>query len=389
MRIALIGGGTIARLVLEHAHRAELGSFEIVALLGRPGGAARARELAREFSVKYVETWKALAAEKPQAVIEAASHEAVREHLLGLLEAGIGVVVLSAGALIDDALRTAAEAAARRTGALLFVPSGGIGGLDALRTACLAGVDEASIEVAKPPAAWKGIAYFERRGLRVDGPKGPPPPFGRRRARRRAALPAERQHRGNPGAGRNRPGPDAAEGRGRSRADPEHPYDPRVGSFRALQPASRERSCAREPEDFLARLLQRARGAAGAWLSGSVRDIEKQNIGIPPHFLTKRRIIRIISGSAGGVPERLKGADCKSVGLAPTLVRIQPPPPAFRAPGVESRRVKRYAGEVILKDRLEGGGSSMVEQKPSKLMTRVRFPSPAPQNRMTSQHSPM
>ena len=173
MRIALIGGGTIARLVLEHAHRAELGSFEIVALLGRPGGAARARELAREFSVKYVETWKALAAEKPQAVIEAASHEAVREHLLGLLEAGIGVVVLSAGALIDDALRTAAEAAARRTGALLFVPSGGIGGLDALRTACLAGVDEASIEVAKPPAAWKEIAYVESQSFALDDLKGP------------------------------------------------------------------------------------------------------------------------------------------------------------------------------------------------------------------------
>jgi aspartate dehydrogenase len=173
MRIALIGGGTIARLVLEHVRRPELGRFEIVAILGRPGGAARARELAREFSVKYVENLGALAAEKPQAVIEAASHEAVREHLVGLLEAGIGVVVLSAGALIDDALRTAAEAAARRTGALLFVPSGGIGGLDALKTACLAGVDEASIEVAKPPAAWKGIAYVESRGLALDGLRSP------------------------------------------------------------------------------------------------------------------------------------------------------------------------------------------------------------------------
>ena len=29
----------------------------------------------------------------------------------------------------------------------------------------------------------------------------------------------------------------------------------------------------------------------------------------------------------GGMPERLKGADCKSVGLAPTLVQIQLPPP--------------------------------------------------------------
>ena len=32
----------------------------------------------------------------------------------------------------------------------------------------------------------------------------------------------------------------------------------------------------------------------------------------------------------GEVPEWLKGADCKSVGLAPTLVRIQPPPPVTR-----------------------------------------------------------
>ena len=53
-------------------------------------------------------------------------------------------------------------------------------------------------------------------------------------------------------------------------------------------------------------------------------------------FLTKRRKTHIICGSAGGVPEWLKGADCKSVGLTPTLVRIQPPPPAFGRRAAES-----------------------------------------------------
>jgi aspartate dehydrogenase len=84
---------------------------------------------------------------------------------VALLEAGIGVVVLSAGALIDDALRLAAERAAARTGALLYVPSGGIGGLDVLKTACLAGVEQVCIQVAKPPAAWKGIPYVEKSGV--------------------------------------------------------------------------------------------------------------------------------------------------------------------------------------------------------------------------------
>src|SRR5687768_12310729 len=111
MRIALIGGGTIARLVLEHARRGELGSFEVVALMGRVGGARRGRDLALEFGLNYVEERKALVAARPQAVIEAASHEAVREHLVPLLEARIGVVVLSAGALVDDALREAAQQA--------------------------------------------------------------------------------------------------------------------------------------------------------------------------------------------------------------------------------------------------------------------------------------
>ena len=173
MRIALIGGGTIARLVLEHIRNGALGRFEVVALMGRAGGAARARELAAEFGVNYVDSREALIAKKPQAVIEAASHQAVRDHLVPLLEAGAGVVVLSAGALIDDALRHAAEQASRRTGALLFVPSGGIGGLDALKTACIAGVDEASIQVAKPPAAWKGIPYVERLGVNLEGLKSP------------------------------------------------------------------------------------------------------------------------------------------------------------------------------------------------------------------------
>src|SRR3954469_22415634 len=97
--------------------------------------------------------------------------------------------------------------------------------------------------------------------------------------------------------------------------------------------------------------------------------------------------LNIIAGSAGGVPERLKGADCKSVGLAPTLVRIQPPPPVV---GCLQRRegggFARQRRRLRVKPFLESGGcSSMVEQKPSKLMTRVRFPSPAPAPRIGEQ----
>jgi aspartate dehydrogenase len=172
LRVALLGGGTIARLVLEQAKRGRLAGIEFVGVAGR-GPQSRGAGLAREYGVPYAVDRAALTALSPRVVLEAASHDAVREHLVPLLERNISVVVLSAGALVDDSLRQAAEAAAARSGALLYVPSGGIGGLDALKTACLAGVDEASIQVAKPPAAWKGIPYVESRRINLDGLKAP------------------------------------------------------------------------------------------------------------------------------------------------------------------------------------------------------------------------
>ncbi len=165
MRVGLLGGGTIARLVLDAIRQGALAGADVVAIAGR-NSASRAAALAKDHGVPYVTGCDALLARRPEVVLEAASHDAVREQLVPLLKAGVHTIVLSAGALVDDGLRLAAERAAGASGALLYVPSGGIGGLDALRAASAAGVDEVAIEVAKPPAAWKGIAYVQ--ALRID-----------------------------------------------------------------------------------------------------------------------------------------------------------------------------------------------------------------------------
>lgn len=167
MNVALLGGGTIARLVLGRAAAGGLPGVRLTGLVGRTAG-SKGAELAREFAIPYCVGIEPLLERRPDAVLEAASHEAVRQHVAPLLRAGISVVVLSAGALADRALHDAIEAAARAGGGRLLVPSGGIGGLDALNAACVAGVDEVSIQVAKPPIAWQGIPFVERLGLRLD-----------------------------------------------------------------------------------------------------------------------------------------------------------------------------------------------------------------------------
>jgi aspartate dehydrogenase len=167
MRLGIIGGGTVARLFLEHVRAGDLGAVQVVAVVGR-SNASRGKALGGQFAVPFAVGLDALLACKPEVVVEAASHEAVRTFGPPLLDAGVALIVLSGGALADDALRQTLERAAAQHNALLCLPSGGIGGLDALKAACIAGVSEVTIAVTKPPAAWKGIAYVEQLGVDLD-----------------------------------------------------------------------------------------------------------------------------------------------------------------------------------------------------------------------------
>jgi hypothetical protein len=270
MRLALLGGGTIARMVLENLRRGALPSIEVVALTGRATG-SRAASLAREYGIDYVLGAQALCAARPDVVLEAASHDAVRSHLVPVLAAGSSVIVLSAGALVDDALRAEAEAASRRSGALLYVPSGGIGGLDALKGACAAGEVEVSIQVAKPPAAWKTISFVESLG--VD------------RARRGCAFSPKRQYRSRAGAGRGRFRPHQAKGGRRPLVNAQYPYDPGFGHDGPLHDRPGERAFAGQPENRLACVLQRFGGAQGVRLPRSLRHLTGAAHGPSPNSL--------------------------------------------------------------------------------------------------------
>ena len=174
MRVGIIGGGAIARLLVQQIDRGSVAGAQIVAIAGR-SAASRGVALAAECGARFVTDPDGLIGARPEVVVEAAGHEAVRRYGEPLLAKGIAVIVLSGGALCDDALRERLERAAAACGALLYVPSGGIGGLDALKAACTAGVDEVTITVMKPPVAWKGIDFVAQLN------EGQPPVLGHQR----------------------------------------------------------------------------------------------------------------------------------------------------------------------------------------------------------------
>jgi aspartate dehydrogenase len=154
MRIGLIGYGTIGRAVAGAVREGKAGDAKLVAVLRRdPEQAAESDEnwlITADPSVFF--------AAEMDLVVEAAGHEALRQYAERALLSRCDLLAVSVGALADDGLLDNVTAAARKTGHRLLVPSGALGGLDVISSAAVGRMDEVSITVRKPPAAWKGTA---------------------------------------------------------------------------------------------------------------------------------------------------------------------------------------------------------------------------------------
>lgn len=149
-KIASIGYGAMARsLVASLATRDR--SLQFTGFLIPPE-----IDIAAEPGLTRWDRPEALIAARPDLVVECATHEAVRDTVPQLLEAGIDVVIVSIGALAKPDVVARIEAAAKKGGAKAIAVSGAIGGLDVLRAARLAGLDSVTYIGRKPPIAWTG-----------------------------------------------------------------------------------------------------------------------------------------------------------------------------------------------------------------------------------------
>lgn len=107
-------------------------------------------------SLVITDRFDELMATRPDLVVECAGHSAVKSHGRDVLLAGCDLLLVSAGALADDALLIGLQQAAATASRHLFVASGAIGGLDWLRAARRAGPLEVLYRSRKPPRAWQG-----------------------------------------------------------------------------------------------------------------------------------------------------------------------------------------------------------------------------------------
>lgn len=96
-------------------------------------------------------------------VVEAANIEFIKANGSKVLEAGKDLMVLSGGAFVDEEFLTKMKCLASKTGGRIFVPSGAIGGVDAVGAASVGKIDKITLTTHKPPEALADSPGFSGR----------------------------------------------------------------------------------------------------------------------------------------------------------------------------------------------------------------------------------
>ena len=153
MNVALLGCGAVGSEVAKAIDEGRAGPVKLLWLFDRNREKAERLSRSLHSRPKVAEKMEEILADKEvELVIEAASQEAVREYGESILSSGKDLLILSTGALMDPELfRRLLEA--KKSDRRIYIPSGAILGLDALKACQLAGVREVELITRKPSSS--------------------------------------------------------------------------------------------------------------------------------------------------------------------------------------------------------------------------------------------
>jgi aspartate dehydrogenase len=94
-------------------------------------------------------------------VVECASQQAVRDIALQVLQRGKNLMILSVGALLNSEFRKEIYETARQNNCNVYVPSGAIGCIDAVKAASIGEIQSITLTTIKPPSGFADAPYVK------------------------------------------------------------------------------------------------------------------------------------------------------------------------------------------------------------------------------------
>lgn len=169
MNVAIIGCGAIGSTLARAIDEGKAGDVKLEYLLDvdkekavrlaaslsrRPKVAENIDEILRDRTVNLV--------------VEAATPAAVKDYSEKVLLAGKSLMVLSVGAFYDQEFYERILKIVEERKAYVYIPSGAISGIDAVKAAAMEHIEKVELITRKPPAAFKGNEYVIQKGINLD-----------------------------------------------------------------------------------------------------------------------------------------------------------------------------------------------------------------------------
>lgn len=164
-KVGLIGCGAIGTIIAKAIDKDLSNRFSLVTVFDLLP--EKAQVLCKNLShlPKISENFDNFLNQPVDLIIEAASQNAVKMYGVKVLETGRDLMIMSVGALLDDKLLNNLKNMAEQYQRHIYIPSGAIAGLDAIKAASLAGLNKVTLTTTKSPKGLKGAPYIRERHI--------------------------------------------------------------------------------------------------------------------------------------------------------------------------------------------------------------------------------
>lgn len=167
MRITIVGCGARGEMLAKAADKME----EVKRIYLVDTDKQRAEKLANEVEKAIVVDSIEDELYHCDLVVEAASQDAAKEILKKTVGRGVDIMLMSAGALVDDEFRAMVFEKAKNCDARIFIPSGALTGTDGLRAASQDELATVELITTTGPKSLAHNDYFESQGVDVSAIK--------------------------------------------------------------------------------------------------------------------------------------------------------------------------------------------------------------------------
>ncbi len=167
-RVGIIGCGAIGSSIAEAIDEGVVQGIELLVLFDQIVEKAEALSSQLKKRAKAVKTFEELMSSGLDFVIEAASQRAVRDYAIEVLDREADLMIMSAGALLEEGLWEEIKRTCEKKGRRIFIPSGAIAGIDGLRAAKLDLIHDVVLITKKSPKALSGAPFFDKASMKPE-----------------------------------------------------------------------------------------------------------------------------------------------------------------------------------------------------------------------------